>query len=83
MKILITGVTGFIGWSVFQALRARGHRIVASVRDPMLVQVWLKNAEIIRADFTHDCEVKDWLPHLRDIDVVINTVGIIQDTAIK
>lgn len=81
MKILITGVTGFIGWSVFQALRARGHRIVACVRDPMAMPVWLKNAEIIRADFTHDCEVKDWLPRLRDIDVVINTVGIIQETA--
>lgn len=80
MKILMTGVTGFIGWHVFQALRVRGHHIVACVRDPMRAQMWLKDAEIIRADFTHDCEVKDWLPRLRDIDVVINAVGIIQET---
>jgi len=78
MKILLTGATGFIGWFIFQALRARGHELVACVRNP--TSVWLAGAEIIQTDFAHDCEVNDWLPRLRDIDVVINAVGIIRET---
>ena len=65
MKILLTGATGFIGSHLLDALRSRGHEVVAMSRAVV--------------DMAHAREA-DWLPHLRGVHVVVNAVGIFRET---
>jgi uncharacterized protein YbjT (DUF2867 family) len=77
MRILITGATGFIGSHLVQALSERGHHILACVRNPKDVQQHCSETTVIKANFSIDHAVNDWIPRLKEVDVVINTVGII------
>src|SRR3990167_2242330 len=79
MNILITGVTGFIGFHLARTLAAQGHYIVAAVRDPAPWQTKLPAYHWIPCDFRQDLNTHDWTPRLTDIDIVINTVGIIHE----
>lgn len=76
MRILITGVTGFVGQRLAQALLARGCAVTGLSRrrpaDPRIAH--------IAADFGHDTEIAPWMARLHGIDVVVNTVGIIRET---
>ena len=77
MRILLTGMSGFIGTHVSTALLAEGFQLVYTVRhvpaqaDPRL--------RLIKADFARDTGKHAWLPRLDGIDVVINCVGIIAE----
>lgn len=77
MRILLTGMTGFIGTHVSTALLAEGFQLVCTVRrapvqaDPRLL--------LLEADFARDTNAAAWLPRLDGIDVVINCVGIIAE----
>lgn len=64
MKILLTGASGFIGGHIKNALESSGHKVMVADRHHGI-------------DFNHMKEMSDWLPHLHDIDTVINSVGII------
>lgn len=75
MRILITGASGFIGSHIAQALAIRGHEVLAGVRSPDRY-----DGKIVGCNFAKDTRVEDWLPRLENIDVVINTVGIIRET---
>lgn len=67
MSILLTGASGFIGRNLTQVLTAAGHHVVpVSRRDGV--------------DFSAMQTVERWLPRLRDVDAVINAVGIIGET---
>ncbi len=68
MNILLTGASGFIGRNVAAVLTLAGHRIVPASR---------RNG----FDFQHMTDPADWLPHLGNIDAVINSVGIIGETS--
>ncbi|MCA1247647.1 SDR family oxidoreductase [Massilia sp. MS-15] len=78
MRILLTGASGFIGSHLLQALLAEGHHVACAVRrtrtssDPRLA--------FIHADFAQDTGKSAWLARIRDIDVVINTVGIFRES---
>jgi uncharacterized protein YbjT (DUF2867 family) len=74
MKILICGASGFVGRHLTQALRDEGHTVVRAVRTP-------SEASDIAVDFCHDTTVASWLPRLANIDVVINAVGVLRDSA--
>lgn len=81
MRILVTGATGFIGFNVAKALKNAGHDIVAAARS---AEEWKKKSsafEWISCDFQRDINSSDWLPRLSGIDVVINAVGIIHESA--
>lgn len=67
MNILLTGASGFIGRNLGQVLMAAGHRIVPISRHDGV-------------DFSAMQTVERWLPRLRDVDAVINAVGIIGET---
>lgn len=68
MNILLTGANGFIGRNVSALLAQAGHRIVAASRQTGI-------------DFTRMSDPADWMPRLRGIDAVINSVGIIGETS--
>lgn len=80
MKILITGASGFIGKHIFLRLITDGHIVRAAVRNPEYFRRHYPEADIAQVDFSCAHHTDDWTPHLKDIDVVINTVGIIQET---
>ena len=66
MNILLTGASGFIGQHLSKALLNAGHQVKAVSRSNGF-------------DFKQMITVADWLPHLKNIDVVINCVGIIAE----
>ncbi|HMW18366.1 MAG TPA: NAD-dependent epimerase/dehydratase family protein [Accumulibacter sp.] len=68
MNILLTGASGFIGRNLDQVLTAAGHRVVPVSR---------RNG----VDFAMRRTADHWRPWLREIDAVINAVGIIGETA--
>ena len=63
MKILLTGGSGFIGRHIKQALIKSEHELITPSHQ--------------EADFNTFSTATQWLPLLKDIDVVINSVGII------
>jgi len=66
MNILITGASGFIGRHITETLHSADHRV----------------KEVTRSngyDFNQMITKEAWLPLLKDIDVVINCVGIITE----
>lgn len=64
MKILLTGSSGFIGRHIHTVLTEAGHDVVAISRKTGF-------------NYNQMTEVKDWLPHLQSVNIVINCVGII------
>lgn len=77
MKILLTGANGFIGSRLLAGLRARGHEVVAAVRDPAALRRKLPGIEAVAADFNHDTSAEAWRPKLAGIGVVINCAGVL------
>jgi len=67
MNILLTGASGFIGRHISEALFASGHKVKAVTRSNGY-------------DFNQLLTKEAWLPLLKDIDVVINCVGIIAES---
>ena len=67
MNILLTGASGFIGKHLTTALVNAGHQVKPVTRSNGL-------------DFNCMTTMENWLPHLQDIDAVINCVGIIAET---
>src|SRR4051812_33365609 len=74
MLILLTGASGFIGLHLLAALRAAGHVVTAAGRRQ------LPGVPMVHADFTRDTDAAVWMPRLKDVDVVINAVGILRET---
>jgi len=64
MNILLTGANGFIGRNIASALASAGHQIKPVSRHNDI-------------DFAFMTSPAHWLPHLKNIDAVINCVGII------
>ncbi len=74
MKILINGASGFVGRHVTAALRTAGHTVIRGIRKP-------SQTEDIAVDYCKDTTAEAWLPKLAGIDVVINAVGVLRDSA--
>ena len=79
MVVLLTGASGFIGSHLAKALAAAGHRVICAVRNPGSRHD--PRFGYIAADFTRDFDSSAWLPRLAGVDVIINAVGIIRETA--
>jgi uncharacterized protein YbjT (DUF2867 family) len=77
MHILLTGATGFIGSHLAPLLLAQGHEVLSAGRHRAADE----RIGFIEADFAHDSAKADWMARLKNVDVVINAVGIISETA--
>lgn len=64
MKVLLTGASGFLGSNISCALTSAGHQVIPISRRHGI-------------DFCSMQNPADWLPHLEDVDAVVNSVGII------
>lgn len=73
-KVLVCGASGFIGAAICKRLEHAGHEVVRGVRIP-------RSDHDIAIDFSKDTTIETWLPRLAGIDVVINAVGIIVESA--
>jgi uncharacterized protein YbjT (DUF2867 family) len=73
MNVLLTGGSGFVGSHLARALRAADYVVIETRRDVD------GRTAAVRADFTRDLTVRDWLPKLVGIDAVINAVGIVRE----
>ncbi|MES2483911.1 MAG: SDR family oxidoreductase [Pseudomonadota bacterium] len=77
----MTGATGFIGRAIARALLDAGHDLVCAVRKPDRLDLGPGHWRAIEADFATVPDSAWWQPHLQGIDAVVNTVGIIRETA--
>jgi uncharacterized protein YbjT (DUF2867 family) len=76
MNILLCGASGFVGRHLEAALRAAGHQVKRGVRQP-------RGESDIGVDYRHDMDIATWLPRLRNIDAVINAVGVLRDSKVQ
>lgn len=78
MNIMITGASGFIGSHLVQRMRDDSHHLILCTHQRK-IGATDSNTTIIPCDFSKDHQAEVWLDRLKDIDVVINTVGIIRE----
>ena len=78
MRVLVTGANGLIGSAVAAALIREGHAVVGTMRRPGSTLPWI---DTIQLDMRHATTKESWLPHLREIDAIVNCVGVLQDSA--
>ncbi|MDR3213652.1 MAG: SDR family oxidoreductase [Azoarcus sp.] len=72
MNILLCGADGFLGGAIQRVLIASGHRVIRGVHHP-------RQPGDITIDYRTDVKPEDWLPHLKEVDGVINAVGILRE----
>lgn len=83
MNILLTGASGFIGRHTLHALLTQGHQVTACSRNPKQLKAQFPQIKTLSLDFSTAVNADAWLPHLNDIDAVINAAGIIRETAVN
>lgn len=79
-KVLLVGASGFIGSHITQSLKQAGIPVTGAVRHIDRFKNLHTNMNAFQCDFNTCHSTEFWMPHLQDIDVVINAVGILYDT---
>ena len=77
VRVLVLGGTGFLGRHAQAALRQAGAGIVIGTRYPERHAGVYPHAELRTVRFERLLYAGDWRALLRDIDVVVNCVGIL------
>jgi nucleoside-diphosphate-sugar epimerase len=77
MNIFVTGASGFIATQIVTDLIAAGHSITCCVRNTSYTRNLFPTATIIPCDFINDNSSELWVERLKNIDIVINSVGIL------
>lgn len=80
MRVLVTGATGLIGAALVAALIDAGHSVVAIARRTARAERSVPAADWIALDIAAAIRPEDWLPHLAEIDAVVNCAGVLQDS---
>jgi len=77
MKILVLGGNGFIGRQIVAQLKTKGAEVLVGSRNADAQE------KIMQLRLEEMQGVQDWLPRLADIDVVVNSVGILRERGFK
>src|SRR3954465_4639462 len=77
VRVLIVGAAGLIGSAIAARLAARGNAVIAVTRTRAIMGSI--PATVVRLDVARATAPTDWLPHLRDVDAVVNCAGVLQD----
>lgn len=77
MNVLITGASGFIASQVVTDLIAARHSVTCCVRDASYTKNLFPTTTILPCNFINDTIIDAWITRLKNIDVVINCVGIL------
>src|SRR5690242_19977506 len=77
MNVLVSGASGFIASQIVTDLIAAGHSVICCVRNTEYAKNLFPSATIISCDFINDTHREIWLDRLKNIDIVINSVGIL------
>ena len=73
-RVLLAGITGYLGSYIAKELQERAYSVRAIARDPeILKQKNIEANEVLKADVTQPDSIKECC---KNIDVVISTVGI-------
>lgn len=78
-RILVLGAYGFIGSAVVRVLVAADHDVIASGRDKAAAARVLPGIEFRHADLRDLAGATDWPDLLRDVGLVVNCAGALQD----
>jgi uncharacterized protein YbjT (DUF2867 family) len=81
LRVLVLGADGFIGRATCAALLAAGHQPLRGVRRPD--DKAQADAGNVWIDYVTDDRPEIWQPRLRDVDAVINTVGIFAEHGLQ
>ncbi len=81
-SVLITGANRGIGRAIATELARRGHRVVATARDPRTLAE-LDGSERLALDVTDDASVAEALAAAGDVDIVIANAGAIFYAAVE
>ena len=80
MNILLTGASGFIGHHILKALEQQNHQVIACCRDPEKLIYKSDKTRILQLNYANMTHLSDWSKHLKNVDAVINCVGIIVES---
>jgi uncharacterized protein YbjT (DUF2867 family) len=78
VRVLIVGASGLIGSALAGRLAAQGHSVVSVTRSGG--KSGLIDALAVQMDVAAATEPSHWLPHLREVDAVVNCAGVLQDS---
>jgi NAD(P)-dependent dehydrogenase (short-subunit alcohol dehydrogenase family) len=72
---LVTGCSSGFGLGIAQALRDRGWRVMACVRDPQRAGAALIGCEIVQLDVTDDAQIASLAARIDHLDCLVNNAG--------
>ncbi|MDU8928657.1 SDR family oxidoreductase [Alisedimentitalea sp. MJ-SS2] len=78
-RILVVGAYGMIGAAITRHLIEAGHHVTGLGRSILTARQAFPGLDWYIHDMAHMTVPSDWLPYLRDIDVVVNAAGALQD----
>ena len=78
MRVLVVGVSGFIGSAIAARLCARGEEVIGISRRRTPSHPPVRH---IALDLSRQRRPEDWRPHLAGIDAVVYCAGILQDSS--
>ena len=81
-SILITGASRGIGRATAAELARRGHRVIATARDPRALD-GLDVARKLRLDVTDQASVDDAVARAGEVDVLVSNAGVIFRAAVE
>ena len=73
MKVLVLGGNGFIGSSIVAKLKQQGVHVLIGSRNPA------ENVDMVSIRMQEMLLVDNWLPVLKGVDIVVNSVGILRE----